>query len=369
MGGLTGVAFPSAPVAAPTGRIDTAALKLAHPIEDVVARYGIELKRQGRALVGRCPFHADGGRPNLHVFTASQSWFCFRCGIGGDVVKFVMLAEQVGFLEAIERIAGSTIGPLQVAPERPSKPDPRMLGDRDPEEMAVLNAAVSLYQNNLLAEPRAVEYVSGRGIDAATIARCRLGYAPGDQLATFLKWHRLPIGPALRVGLLTRGGAEFLTGRIVVPDLNGGRPQWLIGRRQDDHVPDDAPVYLGLPGRKPLLGLEKAQSSPTVIVCEGSFDYLTLKMWAYPVVATLGTHLRADLIGALRTFQRQFVVFDNDDAGFEATLALQHELGPSAIPVALPDGIKDPSQLGPQPDGRQLFAAALLRSVGQLPSA
>jgi hypothetical protein len=146
MGGLTGVAFPSARVAAPTGRIDTAALKLAHPIEDVVARYGIELKRQGRALVGRCPFHADGGRPNLHVFTASQSWFCFRCGIGGDVVKFVMLAEQVGFLEAIERIAGSTIGPLQVAPERPSKPDPRMLGDRDPEEMAVLNAAVSLFR-------------------------------------------------------------------------------------------------------------------------------------------------------------------------------------------------------------------------------
>ena len=45
------------------------------------------------------------------------------------------------------------------------------------------------------------------------------------------RWHRLPIGPALRVGLLTRGGAEFLAGRIVVPDLSGGRPQWLIGRR------------------------------------------------------------------------------------------------------------------------------------------
>jgi DNA primase len=334
-----------------------------------VARYGIELKRQGRALVGRCPFHADGGRPNLYLFSASQSWYCFRCGSGGDVLKFVMLADQVGFLEAVEHLAGSALGPLQVAPQRFSKQAPRALGERDTEESAVLNAAVSFYQNNLLAEPRALEYVSGRGVDAATIARCRLGYAPGDQLAAFLMWHRLPIGPALRVGLLTRGGAEFLTGRIVVPALCGTTPEWLIGRRLDDHVPDDAPVYLGLPGRKPLLGLEEAQSSPTVIVCEGSFDYLTLKMWAYPVVATLSTHLRADLIGALRTFQRQFVVFDNDDAGFEATLALQHELGPSAIPVALPDGIKDQSQLGPQPDGRQLFAAALLRSVGQLPSA
>ncbi len=80
---------------APTGLIDTSALKLAHPIEDVVTRYGIDLRRQGHALVGRCPFHADGGRPNLHVFEATKSWFCFRCGQGGDVLKFVMLAEEV----------------------------------------------------------------------------------------------------------------------------------------------------------------------------------------------------------------------------------------------------------------------------------
>ena len=72
--------------------------------------------------------------------------------------------------------------------------------------------------------------------------------------------------------LLTRGGAEFLAGRIVVPDLSGGRPQWLIGRRLDDNLPDDAPVHLGLPGAKPLLGLDDARNSPTVIVVEGSFD-------------------------------------------------------------------------------------------------
>ena len=74
------------------GRIDAAALKQTHPVEDVVARYGVELKRQGRALVGRCLFHADGGRPNLYVFGSTNSWYCFRCGVGGDVRKFVMLA-------------------------------------------------------------------------------------------------------------------------------------------------------------------------------------------------------------------------------------------------------------------------------------
>ena len=89
-----------------------------------MAGYGIELKRQGRTLVGRCPFHADGGRPNLHVFGPTRTWFCFRCSVGGDVVKFVMLAENVGFLEAVEHLAGATLGPLQVSPKHLSRPAP-----------------------------------------------------------------------------------------------------------------------------------------------------------------------------------------------------------------------------------------------------
>jgi DNA primase len=185
-----------------------------------------------------------------------------------------------------------------------------------------------------------------------------------------VSWHRLPIGPTLRVGLLTRAGAEFLAGRIVVPELRSGRPVWLIGRVLDETPADDVVAHLGLPGPKPLLGLdlEKTRRSPTVIVVEGSFDYLTLRMWGYPVVATLGTHLRADLVDALHAFDRQILVLDNDDAGLEATLLLQQQLGDSAIPVALPDGVKDPSQLATQPDGREQFAAALLQAVGQLPN-
>ena len=166
----------------------------------------------------------------------------------------------------------------------------------------------------------------------------------------------------------SRGGAEFLAGRIVVPDLRGGRPVWLIGRVLDEAPADDVAVHLGLPGPKPLLGLDQARHSPTVVVVEGSFDYLTLRMWGYPVVATLGTHVRADLVDALRAFGRQFLVLDNDDAGLEATLLLQQQLGDTAIPVALPDGVKDPSQLATQPDGREHFAAVLLQAVSQLPA-
>jgi DNA primase len=153
-----------------------------------------------------------------------------------------------------------------------------------------------------------------------------------------------------------------------VPDLRDGRPTWLIGRLLGDVAADDVAIHLGLPGPKPLLGLDEARESPTVVVTEGSFDYLTLRMWGYPAVATLGTHVRADLVDELRSFSRQILVLDNDDAGLEATLMLQQQLGESAIPVALLDGIKDPSQLATRPDGRAQFAAALLEAVGQMPT-
>src|SRR5207245_2152651 len=59
-------------------RINIETLKRAHPIADVVASYGIELRRVGAALVGRCPFHQDGGHPNLHVYPSGR-WICYRC--------------------------------------------------------------------------------------------------------------------------------------------------------------------------------------------------------------------------------------------------------------------------------------------------
>ena len=55
-------------LAVPHARIDTDRLRLNHPIADLITRYGIELRRSGSTLVGRCPFHQDGGRPNLTVF-------------------------------------------------------------------------------------------------------------------------------------------------------------------------------------------------------------------------------------------------------------------------------------------------------------
>jgi DNA primase len=91
--------------------IDTAVLKRDHPIADVIARYGIDLRSTGRALTGRCPFHLDRGRPNLYVYPGSASWYCYRCAMGGDVIRFVERLEGVDFREAVTRILGASTTP------------------------------------------------------------------------------------------------------------------------------------------------------------------------------------------------------------------------------------------------------------------
>src|SRR5438445_7551914 len=134
----------------------------------------------------------------------------------------------------------------------------------------------------------------------------------------------------------------------------------------DDESP---PKYLALRGSKPLLGFAQACSSPAVSVVEGAFDVLTLRMWGYPAVAVVGTHARPDIVDQLRVFQRVYLALDQDDAGLEATLRFMDALSPNAIPVALPEGVKDIAELAPRADGRLAFAAALLEAVGASPPA
>jgi DNA primase len=170
-------------------KIDTEALKLAHPIEDVVARHGIELRRQGQSLVGRCPLHHDQGRPNLHVWPASRSWYCFRCSIGGDVIRWVQLVEQVDFRQALERLDAGVHGApralaapaLHSGPSRLSR-----LEQRDGQELAVLQAATTLYRQRLQTDPTAMAYILSRGIDRVTVEAWRVGYASGDELIPYL---------------------------------------------------------------------------------------------------------------------------------------------------------------------------------------
>lgn len=335
-------------------RIDVDAVKRAHPVEETAARYGIELRRSGRALVGRCPLHQDAGRSNFYVYPHSASWYCYRCNVGGDVIRLVERVEDVGFREAIERLGGSP----ETAPRRVAAPPrPPVAPVRDADERACLLAASQLYQNALLNHPAALTYLEGRHLSRVLVADCGLGFASGAELVPYLRWRGLPLGAAQRAGLLRPDGQELLAGRVVVPEWRAGQVVWLVGRALDSAT---EPRYLGLPGRKPLLGWESACDSPTVIVTEGPFDLLTLRQWGFPALALVGTHARPEAICQLRRFARLYVALDADEAGQAATRALAETLSARVVPVVLPAGVKDVSELAAHPDGQRLFAGALL---------
>jgi DNA primase len=195
------------------------------------------------------------------------------------VIRLVELAESVSFREAVARLGGA--GLRELAPQRTAPPAPpasRGFEDRDSEELAALQAATALYHHRLLDDPRALAYVAQRGLDRVALQSYRVGYAAGDELVPYLRWRRLPLGPALRLGLLNHTGRELLAGRIVVPELRDGQPVWLVGRIlehdpiADGDVEKAPPKYLALRGSKPLLGAELARDSATVIVVEGVFD-------------------------------------------------------------------------------------------------
>jgi DNA primase len=388
--------------------VDIEALKRARPIARVVAHYGVALRPTGRDLVGRCPFHPDGGRPNLYVYPESDSWWCYRCNVGRDAIDFVARIEGLDLLAAAARLAGLPGAPVggdrgapaapgspargaAGAPAAPSRPrrrpapaGPGGAAGLGPAERDCLAAAVEVYHRRLLADGAALAYVEGRGVDRRTIRRYRVGFAAGE-LAEELRRRALPAAAARRAGLLTRSGREFLRGRVVFPELRDGRPIWLVGRPPDPPDPPAPPApppdperegdpdrgrpprpargakYLGLPGRKPLLGWDAARASPEVCLVEGPFDALVLATWGIPAVALVGTHGSPEVLRDLEAFRRVYLALDADASGREGTAALRAALGARAVPVSLAGirGVKDVADLAALPSGRALFDGRL----------
>src|SRR5262249_57503513 len=125
------------------------------------------------------------------------------------------------------------------------------------DDFQVLSGAADLYANRLLSESAALEYLARRGFGRHILERYRVGYASGEELIPYLRWRRLPLGAALRTGLIENDGREVLAGRITFSEFREGQAIWMIGRVLE--APDGQPVgtgpkYLCLPRDKPLFG-------------------------------------------------------------------------------------------------------------------
>ena len=342
-----------------TANVDIPALKARHPLGDVVEAAGVRLRGRGRVRQGVCPFHEEV-EGSFTVYADSERWYCFGCGLGGDVLDFIQHSENLSLPDAIRRLDGG-IGLAPGAAPRPAparRPRVTPLPPRDP---ALLTAAARFYAGQLRRQSAGLDYLASRGVGPDAAVRLGLGFAPGRGLGQALESAGFTAGRLRDCGLFTERGSERFAGMVVVPEVSGGLVRWLVGRALD---PDAKPRFQSLPGPKPVLGLGRiGPAPPWAVAAEGVFDWLALASWGVPAVSALGTQGVERVAAALRGCPRVFLAFDNDEAGLEATERLAGLLGRRAAAVTLPQGVGDVAELAALPQGRAAFLRLLARAA------
>ncbi len=290
----------------------------------------VSLRKMGTSWKGLCPFHQEK-TPSFNVRAEPALFHCFGCGEGGDVFKFVMLHERVGFPEAVEVVArrfGISV------PERATDfaPDRK---ERD-DLLALLEAAAAHFERNLWAPPgtKAREYLLGRGFRKDTLERIRAGAALdgwNDLLENLRR--KFPAKVLVTAGLVVEkpkgaGHYDRFRNRAVFPISNESGKVIAFGARSLD---GSEPKYLNSPESpvyqksRTLYGLfwarEPVRREGHVVLMEGYLDVArALESGIGEVVATCGTALTQGHARLLRRFaQRVLLNFDQDDAGQKAT--------------------------------------------------
>jgi DNA primase len=301
-------------------------LKEAVPVARLVEASGIELKKGGKDLLGRCPFHEDA-TASLVVTPAKNLWHCFGCGVGGGPIDWVMKRQGVSFRHAVELLKADAglaeLGTLtpRVSRTRAKLPTPVAL---DAGEQELLDQVIGYYQETLLASPEALAYLERRGIASRElIEQHRLGFANrtlGLRLpATQIKAGAEVRGRLQKAGILRESGHEHFNGCLVVPVFDeAGHVTEVYGRKITPNV--NPPWHLYLPGPHRGVWNERALvGQAEVILTEALIDAMTFWCAGYRnVTAAYGVEGLTD--DHLATFKRHgvrrvLIAFDRDDAG------------------------------------------------------
>lgn len=328
-------------------------------IVDVISGY-TSLRKRGATYTGLCPFHQEK-TPSFTVSAEKGLYYCFGCGEGGDIVRFLERAENLSFSEAIEQL-GERFG-VAVEYEQGAGPDAGRK-DREARLLLALDKAATFYQRFLWETEQgrgAREYLEKRGLGEEVCRTFRVGFSPDE-------WRGLQRRAAKEgftdreldeAGLLVRQTGKTydrFRGRLMFPLVDHrGRVLGFGGRT----LKDETPKYLNSPegplyqkGRL-LYGLYQARravaEADEVVVVEGYTDVLGLAQAGLGnVVASMGTALTDGQVGLMMRFTSNVTfMFDADRAGTDAMLrsgelARGHSLRPM---VALLPGGRDPADV------------------------
>jgi DNA primase catalytic core len=305
-------------------------------LERLVEAAGIELKRHGKDLVGRCPFH-DDKTPSLVISPEKNLWHCLgACQAGGSVIDWVMKMQGVSFRHAVELLrndpasAATTRGPVKQSTVR-KLAAPISASD---DERAALNHVIGYYHETLKGSPEALDYLAKRGIRCEdAIARFKLGYA-NRTLGLRLPHKNRREGEVLRgqlqrLGILRASGHEHFNGCLVIPTFDAAGNVIDIYGRRIGKAGDEGHVNLPRP-HQGVWNLDALTGAEEVILCEALIDALTFWCAGYRhVTATLGAgNFTEDHDKALREsgVKRVLIAYDRDAGGESGTAKLTERL-------------------------------------------
>ena len=355
-------------------------IRAASDIVDVIGSY-VPLKRAGANFTALCPFHKEK-TPSFNVNPQKQIFHCFGCHKGGDVFTFVKEYENIGFMDAVRRLAERAKIPLEFA-NTPGAQESRHLKD---QLLDIHEQLTQRWQNCLANEAAgqiARDYLAKRGVSAEAIKLFRIGAAPEswDDTVNWARNKKFDLATVEKAGLIIAKEIDALPSATSDEDS-----QSAIGNRQSAiryydrfrgrlmfPICDEQGRVIGFSGRvlsgdektakyvnspetpiftksKVFFGLDKSKrailDAGFALICEGQLDLIACFMnGVQNIVAPQGTAFTEQHARILKRYANEVVLcFDSDNAGQNATVrALDHLLASGlAVRVAVVPAPHDP---------------------------
>ncbi len=331
-------------------------------IVEVISEY-TKLKRTGVHYMALCPLHNDKKSPSLSISQDKQVFHCFGCGVGGNVIHFIMAMQNLEFMDALKYLADRAHLPMPEQGSAQDKAKARQNADKR-QKIYEINAEAARYFHHCLASDAgkdALDYLHRRELSHETIKKFGLGYAPRGW--TSLLEHLQQKGFAAK-DICDAGLAKardngtfydaFYDGRVMFPIINvQGKVIGFGGRTMDpkeDRKYINTSETLAFRKKENLFGLNYAKNdkSGVLLLMEGYMDVISLHQAGIGnAVASCGTAFTEEQARLIKKYAGKVILcYDTDDAGKKATLRngdILREAGVKVKVMSVTDG-KDPDE-------------------------
>ncbi len=301
--------------------IAIARIKEKIPLSQIVSK-DVDLQKKGNEFVGNCPFHAEK-TGSFFVNDNKGTYYCFGCGVSGDIFEYLMKKHGLQFIQAVEKLA--EIAGVKL----PEKSSQNYVSE---EKIKILQKTLEFFKGKLKESPVALQYCKQREIDDELIEKFSIGYAPFDSeaLLSFLK-KTFNIKDILACDLFTQKENRLVSkfrDRLMFPVFN--KKGWPIAFGGRGIKKDAVPKYLNsseselFQKREVLYGYNLALKNVTkdnpFIIVEGYMDVVNMHKYGFNTsVASMGTALSPEHLAKIWRYSNEPIMcLDGDKAGYKA---------------------------------------------------